>query len=359
MGSPGLPCREGCEDTMGFWDTLVENLKPIAGILSRIFIEYPSYATPLWAVVAVPFAAILCFALMRARHIRQVTRYPYRKVFKLLVSPRYLSHPSHRLDLILLAGNCGLFTIFIAKSVVSVAAVHALFHTSLVSTFGAMTPTTLDPRIVGLTWSVALILAYELAYWLDHYLSHKIPFLWEFHKVHHSAEVLSPLTNFRVHPVDSIVFINIVSVVMGMTTAVLTFGFGAGRIKIEMWGIMTVVGIVFAIGAQMQHSHIWLPIRGWLGRVILSPAHHQIHHSVLVEHHDKNFGSVIGLYDWLFGTLVIPPKRRPHLVFGVDTIANPKHDLHEGLLKPFIDAAKHVTPARGQADGKSTAPAVA
>ena len=46
-----------------------------------------------------------------------------------------------------------------------------------------------------------LFLAYELGYWLNHYLSHRIAFLWEFHKVHHSATVLTPLTNFRVHPI--------------------------------------------------------------------------------------------------------------------------------------------------------------
>ena len=54
--------------------------------------------------------------------------------------------------------------------------------------------------------TVTLFLAYELGYWLNHYVPHRVPFLWEFHKVHHSATVLTPLTNFRVHPVYMCIF---------------------------------------------------------------------------------------------------------------------------------------------------------
>ncbi|MGZ3305953.1 MAG: sterol desaturase family protein, partial [Asticcacaulis sp.] len=50
------------------------------------------------------------------------------------------------------------------------------------------------PLVRGAVLTVALFLAYDFAYWLDHYIKHKVPFLWEFHRVHHTAEVLSPLT---------------------------------------------------------------------------------------------------------------------------------------------------------------------
>ena len=44
----------------------------------------------------------------------------------------------------------------------------------------------------------------DLAIYTGHYLQHKIPWLWEFHKDHHSAEVLMPITVYRMHPVDNI-----------------------------------------------------------------------------------------------------------------------------------------------------------
>lgn len=329
---------------MGFWQTLSDNLAPILGIAARVLTEFPSLATPVWAIVATPFAAVVCFALLHVKSPAQLLRYPYRRVFKAIVSPRYLRHKSHRLDLLLLIANSGFFPLIILNAVVAVAAVNALIYTGLVSAFGEASPTSLDPRIVALTWAIVLLVAYELGYWVDHYLAHKIPFLWEFHKVHHSAEALSPITNFRMHPVDSLVFYNIIAVVTGITTALLSFGFGSGPIKIEMWGIITLVGALASILTQMQHTHIWLPIRGVLGRLILSPAHHQIHHSQLVEHHDRNFGNLLAVFDWLFRTLVVPPKRRPRLVFGVDSIASPKHNLHEAVVAPFIDAAGHLKP---------------
>ena len=50
----------------------------------------------------------------------------------------------------------------------------------------------------------AIFLAADFGFFFGHYLGHKVPLLWEFHKVHHSAEVLSPLTNYRFHPLDRV-----------------------------------------------------------------------------------------------------------------------------------------------------------
>ena len=59
--------------------------------------------------------------------------------------------------------------------------------------------------------TIVVFLAFELGYWFHHYLSHRIPFMWEFHKVHHTAEVLTPVTIFRVHPLDTVVYYNILA----------------------------------------------------------------------------------------------------------------------------------------------------
>src|SRR5262245_53760880 len=92
---------------------------------------------------------------------------------------------------------------------------------ALADVFGALPNSGLDGFAGRLIVTVALFLAYELAYWTDHYLSHRIPLLWEFHKVHHTAEVLSPMTVFRVHPVDGIVFANFVAFFVGGTGGLL------------------------------------------------------------------------------------------------------------------------------------------
>lgn len=201
-----------------------------------------------------------------------------------------------------------------------------------------------DSLVLGLPfWAAvtvmtfALWLAYEFAYWLDHLLSHKIPVLWAFHKVHHSAETLSPLTVFRVHPVDSIVFYNIVAVVTGITAGTMHWLVGAGVSPLAVAGTNVVmIASIFTI-KHLHHSHVWIAFTGPLGRLILSPAHHQIHHSVAPEHHDRNFGESLAVFDWLAGTLHIPQAKREPLTFGVEGMVNP-HSVHGALVAPFADA---------------------
>lgn len=203
--------------------------------------------------------------------------------------------------------------------------------------------------------TVALWLAYEFAYWLDHMLSHKIPALWAFHKVHHSAETLSPLTVFRVHPVDSIVFYNIVAVVTGVTAGVMHWLVGEGVSPLTVAGTNVVmIAAIFTI-KHLHHSHVWISWRGNWGRLILSPAHHQIHHSVAAEHHDRNFGETLAVFDWLAGTLHQPQAKRELLTFGVENMPDP-HSVRGSLIAPFADALSPLW--RQTAAGAGSTPAM-
>ena len=322
--------------------------------LGHVLMTWPAETTPLGPVLLVPFAAMAFFAV---RGWRRGRRFRFRKVLSSVLSRRYFAHKSHILDLLLMGGNIGLFAIICGQAILSMTTVSTAIYTCLTGLFGTLEPSTLNPIVIGSVWTVVLFAGYEFAYWIDHYLSHKIPFLWAFHKVHHTAEVLSPLTNFRVHPVDSVVFINIVALTNGLITGVLHHAFGAGPVKLELLSLTTVIVVASSVFAQLQHTHIWIPLTGWWGRVVLSPAHHQIHHSADVAHHNKNLGNLIAIFDWMFGTLYVPSKKRPKLVFGLDPQQVPAHDLHEGLVQPFIDAAKHVMPRPARAGKDARLPA--
>lgn len=248
--------------------------------------------------------------------------------------------PSHRL--FGASGRADIaFTVFAVFASASLFGWAVLSHLAIADTVAKMLGTPLlvalpVPLAIALTTFV-LWLAYEFAYWFDHLLSHKIPALWAFHKVHHSAETLSPLTVFRVHPVDSIVFYNIVAVVTGVTAGVMHWLVGAGVPPLTVAGTnVMMVAAIYTI-KHLHHSHVWIAFTGPLGRLILSPAHHQIHHSVAPEHHDRNFGETLALFDWLAGTLHIPQAKRQPLAFGVEGMADP-HGLHGALVAPFGDA---------------------
>ena len=216
----------------------------------------------------------------------------------------------------------------------------------LLSTFGARESAALPFSLGMVAMTLAGYLAYEFGYWLDHYLKHRVPFLWAFHKVHHSAESLSPLTNFRVHPIDTIIFYNIAALAIGSTEAFVNFLLGHQTPAFTIWGSNILILAGGILLTHLQHSHIWISFTGWLGRLLLSPAHHQIHHSTNPVHFNRNFGSTLALFDLLFGTLHMPSKRREKLTFGVEGLGYDPHSATGGLLMPLVDAWAEIR--RGQ-----------
>jgi hypothetical protein len=70
------------------------------------------------------------------------------------------------------------------------------------------------------------------------------------------------------------------------------------------------------------------------GRLFLSPAHHQIHHSDNPAHFDRNLGSSLAVWDWLFGTLYVPQRQPEKVSFGVEPSHRDVHTLPYSLFEP-------------------------
>ena len=189
--------------------------------------------------------------------------------------------------------------------------------------------------------TVMLFLAYELGYWFNHWLSHKMPLLWEFHKVHHNAEVLTPLTNFRVHPVYTFIFTNILAFSAAVANGFGNYMFGETAYQYALSDTNIILVLFIHAYVHLQHSHMWIAFRGVLGRMFVSPAHHQVHHSSNAKHFNKNFGSCLALWDWMFGTLYVPEKEREPFTFGFPDQRN-AHTLKGELVDPFGNAAGHL-----------------
>lgn len=151
---------------------------------------------------------------------------------------------------------------------------------------------------------------------LQHWVMHKVPALWEFHKLHHSARVLTPVTLYRSHPVESIFAILRNSVGLGVALGLFIFIFGS---SFSLWTLLGINGFGFVfnlLGANLRHSHIPLGF-GPFERILISPIQHQIHHSKEIKHYDKNFGVSLALWDWLFGSLVFS-SQAGKLSFGLN-----------------------------------------
>jgi sterol desaturase/sphingolipid hydroxylase (fatty acid hydroxylase superfamily) len=260
-----------------------------------------------------------------------------------LLPKRVVRSASGRLDIAAL-----LFSVFLAGSIMGWALFSSAYFAQaggafLARTLPALPSAALPGWICAAVTTVALYLAYEFAYWVDHYLSHRVPILWEFHKVHHTAESLSVLTNYRVHPVDTIVFYNIAAVFTGAAAALLGYLFNRPADALIVGGSNMLVFLTSMSLSHLQHSHLWISLPGRWGKWVLSPAHHQIHHSIDVRHYDRNFGSTTAMFDRMFGTLHLPTARREKLTFGVTGLGYDPHGFTGAVLMPFVDAGRHVT----------------
>ena len=184
-------------------------------------------------------------------------------------------------------------------------------------------------------YTITLFLVSDFTrYWLHRFL-HTIPFLWEFHKVHHSAKVLTPITFYRVHPVENFLFGLRYSLSIGFVTGIFVYFFGA------MIDIYAVVGVnvflfVFSVfGANLRHSHVPFSYPRILEKWLMSPKQHQIHHSR--KHFDKNYGGFISIWDKMFGTLKLSNEV---LVMKFGLRKNQMNDyssLKSLIFRPFIN----------------------
>ncbi|MBI1339898.1 hypothetical protein GC169_06770 [bacterium] len=229
-----------------------------------------------------------------------------------------------------------------------------------ISAIAAATASVLEPVLGGLAldgqafWALALCalmmaMANDFATYVTHRLTHENKALWPFHRVHHSAEVLTPLTLYRKHPVYSFISSLIQPLIAGPVIGVIAVVF-------DQHGVWTIMGVnaVYMmfnfVGANLRHSHIWIEFGPVLSRVFISPAMHQIHHSIDPKHYDRNYGEVFALWDWMFGTIYIP-NGREEISFGVvdnpgatgASPAQPHPTLKDAYLEPIRAFARELS----------------
>jgi len=261
----------------------------------------------LYLLAALVLAAAVYFYRRPARH-RSVLR-----DFVAYIAPRgiYGNH-SARLDYWFFYLNAVVFGLILAP-LVAAPTVAALVAAML----GGSTPAA---ATAGPAWSigvtVATLLAMDLALYIGHYLQHKIPVLWEFHKVHHSAEVLTPITAFRVHPVDDLLTLSLTALFTGAVQGVFHVVAGTGIADIQVLGVNVLLFAWYIFGFHLRHSHVWLAYPAWLSHVLVSPAQHQIHHSSAPRHFDRNMGFIFAFWDAIAGTLYVP-QAKEELSYGL------------------------------------------
>ena len=286
---------------------------------------------------ALAFSALYYVGRRRARGGRISARGFLRSIFP----RRILLHPSSLIDMRLWALNAIVFA-----SAYGMLGLGLFFWRDaivgwLTRAFGAHAPVLWPAWTVLALATVLQILAYELAYWSAHYAFHKVPALWEFHKVHHSAEVMTALTELRQHPVEIIAFMNWIGLATGIVFGAMTYVFGPGVRPFTLLNGNILIMMFLLTYGHLRHSHMWIAFTGVAGRILQSPAHHQIHHSTNPAHFDTNLGFALAVWDWAFGTLAIPARTREPIVFGVGDEGAPFRSVGGALVAPCARLPGH------------------
>ncbi|MCB0378605.1 MAG: sterol desaturase family protein [Bdellovibrionales bacterium] len=176
----------------------------------------------------------------------------------------------------------------------------------------------------GLWWQMSLMTLLVFV-WDDflrfthHYLMHKVPILWHIHKTHHSASVLTPMTLYRIHPLESLLASLRNGLSLGVSNGVLIFLF-SGQVQLLTLLGVNLFGFLFnSLTGNLRHSHIPISF-GFAEYLLISPKQHQIHHSRNSQHYDKNFGVALSIWDLIFGTLILSKKEKI-TSFGVEGLS--------------------------------------
>ena len=147
----------------------------------------------------------------------------------------------------------------------------------------------------------ALFLGVEFCYYWFHRASHRVRWLWATHAVHHSA------TRFNLSAAIRLGW-------TGQLTGVFVFFLPLAWLGFPPPAIAAMLGL----GLVYQFFlHTALPVNlGPLEEILNTPRHHQVHHASNAGCLDKNYGSVLIVFDKMFGTFAAPPANET-LTFGV------------------------------------------
>lgn len=176
------------------------------------------------------------------------------------------------------------------------------------------------PRPLRILGGVA---AMDYGFYLWHVATHKVPFLWRFHRIHHIDPDMDASTAMRFHAVDMLVSLpwRLVQVRLA----------GVSPKSLAIWRHFFNFSILF------HHANLRLP-RRWderLSKVLTTPKMHGIHHSAKRSERDSNWTSGLSFWDRLHGTFRDDVAQEDISIGVDDRAAEDDVSIARGLGAPF------------------------
>jgi len=178
--------------------------------------------------------------------------------------------------------------------------------------------------------TVMAIILFDLWMYFWHKANHRLPFLWRFHRMHHSDPELDVTTALRFH-IGELIFSSVIR-------CGILFLFGLTLWQLILYEAMLLPVILF------HHSNVALPER-WdrlLRIFIVTPNMHRVHHSHFQVETDSNYASIFSVWDRL-GKSFRKKENILTLQYGLDAFGTPRWQSFLGMLEtPFIAVQKNV-----------------
>lgn len=273
-----------------------------------------------------------------------------RSLARVLFDPALWLHRSARVDYVLFAVKGVLRVTLFAPFALAAVPLAARLSSMLTHALGESPVRGASHGLAVLLFSVVLFVVEDLSRFLFHLATHRVAPLWELHKVHHSAEVLTPFTLYRVHPIEGLLNRTRGTLTMALVAGVCAWAFPGSVRAYEILGVDALGFLWSFAGSNLRHSHVWISYGPRVERWLLSPAQHQVHHGCEPRHHDRNFGTALAVWDRLCGTLYVPrgPERvRVGLAPG---LAGHGDGLASVLVAPVVAAFRSVLLAKKRAE---------
>ncbi len=170
--------------------------------------------------------------------------------------------------------------------------------------------------------SVAIL---DLAIYLQHVMVHAVPLLWRLHRMHHADQDIDVTTGARFHPLEIVLS-------MAIKMAVIT-ALGPPAVAVMIFEVL------LNATAMFNHANFRLPLGldRCLRLLVVTPDMHRVHHSLLVQETNSNFGFNLPWWDRLLGTYRgQPEKGHQGMTIGIDLFRGPgTQHLHRMLAQPF------------------------
>lgn len=206
-----------------------------------------------------------------------------------------------------------------------------------------------------LTYSATILLCYDFFFYAIHFTMHKVPALWAVHKVHHSAEVLTPMTRTREHFVAGPIWATGAAIAYAIAGGIFAYLFDGGITQATIFNIGFFT-VLFGFNGNFRHYHIQFHYPHWLSKWIQSPAMHHTHHSYLEKHWDTNFAAVTSIWDRIFGTIYIPEKDE-YTPWGLGPNTQAEYrTFWQNTVAPFRDWYKMLSGGNSPLDAPVTKP---